>query len=135
MSNKNNKKLHEQLTYNQFKFCEAYLRYYNVEKACREAYPNMHSRNGSNVIKSRKVIAYIKERLDQKKATLIRLTDKMHDKLFSLMDSRDNMTVIEAAKLVMRLNEIEARFKELDNLKNNENNLSININYERHEDA
>jgi phage terminase small subunit len=109
--------LGDDLTFKQFLFAEAYLRHYNVEKACREAYPNMNSKNGSNVLKSRKVIAYLKNRLEEKKATIERLTDKMHKVLGEALESPDPEVALEATKQVARLKEINNKINELDAIK------------------
>lgn len=110
--------LGDDLTFKQFLFAEAYLRHYNVDKACREAYPNMkNSRNGANVLKSRKVVAYLKNRLEEKKATIERLTDKMHKVLGEALESPDPEVALEATKQVARLKEINNKIIELDNIK------------------
>ena len=108
------KPLGSDLSYNQFLFCEAYLRIYNVDKACRIAYPNMHTHNGSNILKSRKVQKYLRERLEEKKATIERLTDKMYDVLCQSMYSDDPTINLEATKQVARIKEIEAKINSFD---------------------
>ena len=108
------KQLGFDLSYNQFLFCESYLRIFNVDKACREAYPNMHTSNGSNVLKSRKVQKYLRARLQEKKATIERLTDKMYDVLCQSMYSDDPTINLEATKQVARIKEIEAKINSFD---------------------
>lgn len=121
--------LGDKLTHKQFIFCEAYLRHFNVDKACREAYPNMNTRNGSNVLKSRKVLEYIRERLKQKRHTMEMLTDKMLEKLSEKMEDADPQVALEATKQVARLTEIDAKIKQLEVDAKSDQEQTINIRF------
>lgn len=106
--------LGDDLTYKQFIFCEAYLRHFNADEAFREAYPNCKHRNSTNIMKSRKLQKYLRKRLQEKKATQVRLTDKMRDVLIESLDSIDPAIRLEATKQVARLEELEAKLKQLE---------------------
>lgn len=111
---KKQKTLAEELTYKQFLFAEHYLANHNAEAALRHAYPKCASRQATNILKSRKLVAYIKERLEEKKVTIERLTDKTYTVLYSALDDRAKSIRLEATKQVARLNEVRMRIEELD---------------------
>lgn len=121
------KPLGSELSYKQFLFCEEYLRNFNARQAFKVAYPNCKHHGETNVMKSRKVVDYIKARLEEKKATIERLTDKMHSILYESMLSPDSEIALEATKQISKLLEIKARISELDNKVND--NEPININF------
>lgn len=102
------------LTFRQFKFCEEYLQHFVADKAFRVAYPNCKNRGAPNILKSRKVQEYLRERLEQKKHTIERLTDRMHQVLHNASYDPDPDVRLEATKQISKLKEIEARIKELE---------------------
>ena len=106
--------LGEDLTYNQFLFCEEYLRSFNARASFKHAYKNCKYDGSYNIMKNRKVVAYLRARLEEKKATIERLTDKMHKVLCESLDSPDKDVQLEATKQVGKLNEIQARILELE---------------------
>jgi len=65
-------------------------------------------------LKSRKVQKYLRERLQEKKATIERLTDKMYDVLCQSLYSNDPTINLEATKQVARIKEIEAKINSFD---------------------
>lgn len=109
------KPLGSDLTYKQFLFCEEYLRSYNARQAFKVAYPNCIHHGETNILKSRKVVNYIKARLDEKKMTIERLTDKAFNVLNKCLDDDSTFIALEATKQVARLNEVKARIDELLN--------------------
>ena len=121
------KTLAEELTYKQFLFAEEYLRNFNARQAFKIAYPNCTHHGETNILKSRKLVAYIKERLDEKKVTIERLTDKAYNVLYSALDDRAKTIRLEATKQVARLNEVRMRIEELDKQLNSDEPININF--------
>ena len=135
---KNYKTLADELTYKQFLFAEHYLCHFNADEAFRHAYPKCASRQATNILKSRKLVAYIKERLEEKKVTIERLTDKAYSVLYNALDDRAKSIRLEATKQVARLNEVRMRIEELDKQlrdTDKEAHITINLNEFKEADA
>lgn len=121
------------LSFRQFQFCEEYLRHFNADEAAKTVYKGNH-RNGSNVLKSAKVRAYLLKRLEEKKNTIETLTDKSFAVMAELLNGDDNHFKNEAVKNVIKLRELDSKIKELEERMNNpEKDVKIEIHYDGYE--
>jgi chlorite dismutase len=116
------------LTPKEFIFCEEYLKDGNMERAYRVAYPHDKGRNAWRTVKRKEVISYINKRIQEKQSTYSRLKDKRNQVIYEKLSSPSDMVVLEAAKIITRMEEMEAKFKELEVADKSEaKQITINI--------
>jgi len=110
----NNKNSHG-LNHRQWMFAEHYVQHLNADRAYSEVYCSSNTRNAWVILKSRALIKYIRERLQEKQATLEAMTDRANTTLMNLTKSSEEKIRLDASKAIhdykVKCDEISVRLK------------------------
>jgi predicted RNase H-like nuclease (RuvC/YqgF family) len=111
-------KTEDNISYKQWKFAEEYLQHFNADEAYRKVYNSSQTRNAWIILRSRPLIAYIRKRLEEKKATLDRLSDSANNTLLELSQKGSEMARVNASKIIkeneIKRKELDIKLKEID---------------------
>lgn len=125
------------LSHQQFLFCQEYLKNFNAEAACKKVYGP--GKNGSNVIRSRNVLVYLRYRLDIVHEAAEVNYDYLMNVLKRQLDDKDSSVRAAASRtLQMALrarDEVDAKLKAIEAMeKPVESNINIKIEEHKKED-